>query len=63
MFLLCVFAWYILQSLCGGLNMLLGCFIIMCTFFAMWVLMMGAKLKEKYFFKGWRLKPNVRLFA
>ena len=46
----------------GGLNMLLGCFIMMCTFFTIWVVMIGAKLKEKYFFaKGWRLKPNVKI--
>ena len=39
--------------------MLLSCFIIMCMFFAMSVVLIGAKIKDKYFHKGWRRKIRI----
>ena len=40
-------------------HMLLGGLILICMFFVMSVVFIGAKIKGKYFYKGWRRNPRI----
>ncbi len=39
--------------------MLLSCLILVCMFFVMSVVFIGAKIKDRYFYKGWRHNPRI----